>query len=1337
MNLSLFAQKESLYEASKQLFKNLGFNINGNTDAYSLKEILAVIAQVAEYKMDSRHAELLKELQTAYFVGILDQESLNREVWYSIDEAKKGKYKDGMAVIAIDWTREEAPKKADLAALVRMVNRNFEKDPIVVLVRYQKQNMADASDPTHIAIGLPYRRARKKRTHYEGEVVEKVSLIKDIDINHTHRGHIEILKDLSATKGKSKITDFDTLYEAWLKVFDLKTLNDKFFKEIANWFFWASKTVEFPQIRPKNEMQDPESYQQESVIRLLTRFLFCWFLKEKGFIKNEVFDKKYLQNILPYFSPEAPKSDLFDKKSKDLASYYKAILQNLFFATLSKKMDEREYISDKKGKNGYSPEYGNAYAHRYKELFNDENQIKILFENVPFLNGGLFECLDKTSKTDDTLAKSEEIRLDGFSTTQKKQAKVPDFLFFGHAIIDLSKEYGSSKYSAVEVNGLINALNQYKFTIEENTPLEEEVALDPELLGKIFENLLAFYNPETAQTARKSSGSFYTPREIVEYMVEQSLLAYLNSPLTPEGGTNSQQHKQYNTLNELINDFTNTPPSGAGGLQGREAIIKKLLQIKILDPACGSGAFPMGILHKLVDIFRAIDPKNEDFKKVLIENTRGEEQKQIEQLKADKELVKQLSDQQIAEQAKKAIDAKIAEIEKDFNDSLKTDDYSRKLYIIQNCIFGVDIQNIAIQISKLRFFLSLVIEQNPQSKKDLKEIKALPNLETKFVCANTLIGLEKTKADLFNTQLLDLEKQLLANRSQYFYTQHYEDEINKETKEIISIGKKTLQAKDKKLREEIAKMLQKDKNISAATAQKLITYDIFSQNSKADFFDMEWMFGVKTGFDVVIGNPPYVQIQSLKKEAFELQKQNYATYTATADLYCVFYERGVQLLKEKGILCFITSNKWLQANYGQKTRKFLVEKTNPLQLIDFGKFKIFESATVFVNILLTQKAKNQHQTQALKLPDDYELEKNNLTDFFKQSHTILKDLGEDTWRVVDELKNAINQRVKDKSKFKLLKELSKVEGWKVEFYAGIKTALNDAFHIDEATRNQLIAQDPKNADIIKPLLRGKDIKRWKYQFEGLHIINSHNGVREKNIQRIDIVKNYPSILEHLERYLPAVKERQDRGEHWTNLRNCAFLLEFEKPKIVWIEISDKANYAYDESGMYLTNSAYFLTGENLKYLLAILNSKVADYFFFQVTAQIAGGRKRYTSQYVGEVPIPILPKDRQKPFETFVDYILFLKSQGEEYNVYLYYFEQVLNGMVYELFFEDLLQKAGRLIIRYVLGLPQINLQQSEKALVELKNLYEHIHHKDHPIRNAVFFMDSIPEIREIENVTK
>ena len=782
--------------------------------------------------------------------------------------------------------------RTQMAVITREINLLFHM-PAMLLMRHNGA----------LTFSIIDRRLHKK--DQSRDVLEKVKLIKDIRYQNPHRAHIEILHDLAlpTLMAKHECRTFKQLHEAWRATLDTNELNKKFYRELADWYFWAVDHVDFPADAEK----DTATRNATSVIRLLTRLVFCWFLKEKGLIPAELFSERKLFAVL---------KSLKDEDS----SFYRAILQNLFFGTLNQRMntgsrDNRRFANDGpflKQKN----EYGVKNLYRYQKLFAiaEEEAVK-LFSGIPFLNGGLFDCLDK----EDDLGKV--VYVDGFTRNGRKQPKVPNFLFFSdYRTLDLSDAYGDKRKKKEKVRGLINLLDSYKFTVTENTPIEEEIALDPELLGKVFENLLASYNPETGTTARKQTGSFYTPREIVNYMVDESLIAYLEGQLKAKVPKLAEMKDLQDLLREV---FAYTEKAHPFDEQEVEALIDAIDTCNILDPACGSGAFPMGILHKLVFILRKLDPKNERWK-----------QKQLNKL--DSVVIRE-------------------ELERIFENN--DDDYGRKLYLIENCIYGVDIQPIAIQIAKLRFFISLICDQRTNKNKAQNcGVRPLPNLETKFVAANTLISLGIGKGQqlpLTDSRLPKLESELAAVRHRHFAAQRRRDKL-------------ALQKRDAEIRKEIAGVLARG-GMSGEAAHRLAAWDPYDQNTSAPFFDVEWMYGITDGFNVVIGNPPYVQIQKFsgKQEQKDWEKQGFSTYVKTGDIYSLFYERGNMLLRDKGVLAFITSNKWMRANYGKATRKYFLDQVNIQKLIDFGDSQIFENATTYTNILIFSKEKRHESISGM------------------------------------------------------------------------------------------------------------------------------------------------------------------------------------------------------------------------------------------------------------------------------------------------------------------------------------------------------------------------------------
>jgi adenine-specific DNA-methyltransferase len=613
-------------------------------------------------------------------------------------------------------------------------------------------------------------------------------------------------------------------------------------------------------------------------------------------------------------------------------------------------------------------------------------------------------------------------------------------------------------------------------------------------------------------------------------------------------------------------------------------IVSALDRCKILDPACGSGAFPMGVLQKMVHILQKLDPDNSIWKEVQTQKAQEETSK----------VFKSIDDRAEREE-------KLKEINNAFDQRVNDPDYARKLYLIENCIYGVDIQPIATQIAKLRFFISLVVDQKSNSNADENfGIHPLPNLETKFVTANTLIGIDKPNVQysLYDIkEVKELESELKKVRHKLF---------NARTKDT----KLKYRQRDEELRNAIASELEKS-GWKSYNAEKLAKWDPYDQHASSSFFDSEWMFDIADGFDIVIGNPPYVQLQkSGGTLAKQYEKVKYKTFERTGDIYSLFYEKGIELLKPKGILCFITSNKWMRAGYGESTRKFFVENINPLILIDFAGQKIFDSATVDTNILLLSKEKNHHKTLACVVKENV---LNNLSVFVNQVGTECNFTTKDSWTILSPIEQSIKKKIE--------KVGTPLKDWNINIYRGILTGYNKAFIIDGITKDKLINEDAKSAEIIRPILRGRDIKRYGYNFSDLWLINSHNGIKEKGIKPINI-NDYPAVKQHLDKYFPQLENRQDKGDTPYNLRNCAYMEDFNRHKIAWASVGETF-YSCVDPGLFLLDTNYFFSADSPEYLLGILNSKLITYWINSEDTPIgSGGAYRHYKYNLERLPIP-------------------------------------------------------------------------------------------------------------------
>ena len=967
---------------------------------------------------------------------------------------------------------------------------------------------------------------------------------------------------------KGRVIDGDDLKNR----FSVEVLTKAFYNELSDWYAWAVRVVRFP--NKIDDTTDDDKYNSEATIRLVTRLIFVWFLKQKHLIPDEFFDEQYIaDNLLDGFEPNAI-VNLFGKSEE--SRYYKAILQNLFFAMLNSPItpEDKDTISERRFRSGRG-DYDNNKLMRYESMFsNPKLFVELANKTVPFLNGGLFDCLDD---------KDHGNYIDGFSDREivKRSLIVPDYLFFGDTVgkdIDLSDWYGDASKKKVSAAGIIDILKRYNFTVEENTPYDQEVSLDPELLGKVFENLLASYNPETKTTARKQTGSFYTPREIVQYMVDESIIAHLNKTVGKD------LEPEYRKLVSYTDESLNLTK------QQKESIISALYDCKVLDPACGSGAFPMGILQQMVHILSELDPSNEMWEELILDKAIQESD--------DKDI-------QLTEEEK---EEKRRDIERSFNESLNYPDYARKLYLIENCIYGVDIQPIAIQISKLRFFISLVVDQKANNNPvENFGIRPLPNLEAKFVAANSLIGLKKNNS-LFVTNIIDIEEKLQKANHKIFSAKTYK--TKRKYRELL-----------KTLRHEMVEKLADINVISNDQIEQLASWDMFDQNSFASFFDPEWMFGVSTGFDIVIGNPPYIQLQLNGGELGKMYEEcGFQSFTSTGDIYCLFYERGHQLLKTNGHLCYITSNKWMRAAYGEKLRTFLACKTNPLLLIDFAGVKVFESATVDTNILLFEKAKNAHHTICAATNKQNRDSLKNLSVFVQQQGSPCDFSGGDSWVIMTPIEQSIKRKIESVG--------VPLKDWNIQINYGIKTGYNDAFIITSQKRDEILSncsseeERSKTDEIIRPILRGRDIKRYSYDWANLWLIwvpwhfplhndTSIQGASERAEQAFQA--QYPALYKHLSAYK---KELSARNKAETGIRYEWYALqrwganyweEFMRPKIIYREIGFEMDACIAPANWFVNNKLYLITGDNIEYLLAFLNSKVFNKIIL-ASANLTGGK---------------------------------------------------------------------------------------------------------------------------------
>ncbi len=826
---------------------------------------------------------------------------------------------------------------------------------------------------------------------------------------------------------------------------------------------------------------------------------------------NEV-NKKFYIGIASYFdqltSYLITSKQIDDKKEAQLFS--SRLIGRLLFIWFLKKMNlishDLKYL-----------EFGNLNSSDYYE-----KKLKPLFFEVlntpiedrkfndlttPFLNGGLFE-----PHSNDFYEKRIVFPGDFFSDV------------FSH-------------------------LYKFNFTVDESTSEYEQIAIDPEMLGRVFENLLASIVPETANAAneRKNKGAFYTPREIVSYMCKESLKESLKTKLNEE------------SLNEGINklidlndaNYIELKSSGLANLWGVRSkdIVPKIIDllngIKIFDPACGSGAFPIGMLQLISRTYERLNAKYDILQKKHVFGS----------------------------------------------DKYHYDRYESKLSIIRNNLYGSDIEPMAIEIARLRSWLSLIVEEKHR-------VYPLPNLDFNFVCSNTLIKLDDNY-DIFGG--MEFEQELRELSKNYYYTH---SKLEKE-----------------KLKKLFAKQFSNyyESNSFSESYKQLRTWNPFDSSKPAVFFDHKIMFNVDS-FDLIIANPPYYQLQKNKGELNKLyENQKYKCHTKNSDLYVLFFEKSIDILKSKGILCFITSNKWLKTEYGAKLRNYLLIETQITDIVDFSSNNPFESATVDVCItkLIKQQTKNNSKVNYSLVEKNL---KSELNQFVKNNAVEIRIDGNLPWTLTDINEDKILTIIRQKG-VPLL-------NWDIEIYKGLMTGYNEAFYITNGVKETIINEDYKSAELIFPLTRGRDISK-------LVIEKNNKSFVIITDDSIDIDK-YPSIKKHLLKFKSELSGRAQvtRGDHkWYSVDNCpskTLLNYYKKEKIVYPNMTSNPIFSIDKTGSIPNDKTFvIISNKYSKYLFSFLNSTLGYFLLKKYCVNLGEKGLELRKIFINQIPVPPVDSNLQ------------------------------------------------------------------------------------------------------------
>lgn len=861
--------------------------------------------------------------------------------------------------------------------------------------------------------------------------------------------------------------------------------------------------------------------------------------------------------------------------------------------------------------------------------FKDRNDdVKKAFEKVPYLNSSLFEPTD-----------IEQVTL--FISNLKDDKTIP--IFSQTVLKDHQGKKRTGNISTLQY--LFEFLDAYDFGAEGGEEIQEDnkTLINASVLGLIFEKINGY-----------KDGSFFTPGFITMYMCRETIRKAVVQKFNE---TKKWNCKDIEELYDKIED--------------RKEANKIVNSIKICDPAVGSGHFLVSALNEMIAV------KN-DLK--ILQDRDGKRLKEYQVEVVNDELIVTDEEGELF----------------DYNPSNKESQriqemlFHEKQTIIENCLFGVDINSNSVKICRLRLWIELL--KNAYYK-NATELETLPNIDINIKCGNSLVSRFSMDADL--SQALKKSKGKWSIDMYRIAVDTYRNAESKEQKKemerliadiksdfrsnIDNPFKKTIRAargKVDKLSTEINtkkqwgekenKKLINDYKKAIEKLQKLEEERDDIESNKIYENAFEWRFefpevlnndGDFVGFDVVIGNPPYFSLSKVKEQSEYFSKSNYATYSKGADIYCIFYELGGNILKPLGFLTYITSNSWLRAIYGELLKKYFIKKLQPIALINIEDVQVFEEATVESNIITLQKSVNSKPFQVVNLSKDYSIG-DSLNEYFSKHSFDFIPPSTSEWFIGNQSVGALKSKIENGAR--LLKDFN------IEINRGFLTGLNEAFIIDENKKNELIKADKKNSDIIKPILRGRDLKKYFYTFENVYLINSHNGIKSIGLKRIETETEYPTIYEHLKSFSPKVESRYDKGDHWTNLRNCAYLEDFEKDKIIWGEISDKPKFAFDDKKYFAEATTFLMTGEKLKFLLAILNSKVSEWYFNLIGTTTGMGTNRWKKYKIELLPIKIASQDQEKEFELLVNQILAIKKQNSSANTTE--LENQIDQLVYQLY---------------------------------------------------------------------
>ncbi|HEB7509680.1 TPA: class I SAM-dependent DNA methyltransferase [Campylobacter coli] len=915
--------------------------------------------------------------------------------------------------------------------------------------------------------------------------------------------------------------------------------------------------------------------------------------------------------------------------------------------------------------------------------FNDDKNLKFLnFKKIPDfdkLSELFFEVLAKEKST---RKKSEFAYLPYLNSSLFEKQNIENTLEISSLSNDLKLFYykntvlkddkcKAKKGQVGLLEYLFEFLDSFDFGSddEQSEILSQKELISSSVLGNVFEKLNGY-----------KEGSFYTPSFITSYMCKESITKVVLDKF------NAQFDLDAKDISELRKSLRK---------EDKKAQKELLNSIKICDPAVGSGHFLVSALNVMLSIYDELNLFDEEFylevqnDEILITGRKGE-----------------------------FIEYKRPSTPKDKAHLIQQELFHTKKDIIENNLFGVDINPNSCEITKLRLWIELLKHSFYQSFDDenYHDLKTLPNIDINIKCGNSLVSYFETGKSLSHypniKERMSKYKRIVKDYKEGFYTDKnliakeiknlqesfknfcLKDKFNKEIKQLTN-GANEYSKKygdfladehhDEKFKSFFSKNMFEfsfDEKVAIKEFANLKKeYDnIFNLESNHPF---EWRFefpeilgddGNFKGFDLIIGNPPYIRQEELKELKPHLAK-NYKVYKGTSDIYTYFYELGFNVLKENGILSFITSNKYTRAGYGEALREFLLKNTYILKYIDLNGIKVFDSATVDTSILCFEKSKSKdNKFKYLALS-------NEILKTCAYNIGLYKDFAEFSQNSLSKESFTFSDENTSALKAKIERIGTPLKEWQgLNIYRGILTGYNEAFIITTEKRNEILAnckdeaEKERTAKLIRKMLRGRDIKRYSYEWAGLWVINTHNGYKNQNGEKVEAIniKHYPSLKKHFDEFYPQLEKRADKGLAPYNLRNCAYIEEFEREKIVYSEIVRKPQFYLDTKlNFYAEATSFILTGENLKYLIAFLNNDFVAFIFktFYAGGNLGENGFRYKKAFLEKLPIPKINSKNQKLANELINLVdEILKAKEQDKNANTQELENKINSIVYKLY---------------------------------------------------------------------